>query len=46
MAEGTKIDMNVFHLGTTVVKFNLPTELVDVINMKYDENSKNLKSHN
>ena len=46
MEEGTKIDMNVFHLGTAVVKFNLPIELVDSINKAYDEKFKELKPHN
>ena len=41
-----KIKIDVFHLGTSIVKFNLPMELIDDINKAYDENSKNLKSHN
>ena len=46
MEERAKIDINVFHLGTAVVKFNLPMELIDDINKAYDENSENLKPHN
>jgi len=44
--EGTKIDYTMFTLGTSIVKFNLPMELIDDINKAYDENSKNLKSWN
>ena len=40
------INYKVFTLGTSVVKFNLPMELIDDINKAYDENSENLKSHN
>ena len=40
------IDYKVFTLGTSVVKFNLPMELIDDINKAYDENSENLKPHN
>ena len=46
MAEGTNIDINVYHLGTAVVKFNLPIEFIDAINKSYDENLKNLKPYN
>ena len=38
--------ITVFHLGTAVVKFNLPIEFVDAINKTYDENLKNLKPYN
>jgi len=37
---------NLFTLGTSIVKFNLPMEFVDDINKAYDENSEDLKSHN
>ena len=40
------IKIDVFHLGSTIVKFNLPTQLIDDINMVYDDNSKNLEPHN
>ena len=40
------IDCKIFSLGTSVVKFNLPMELIDDINKAYDENSKNLQPHN
>ena len=40
------IDCKIFNLGTSVVKFNLPMELIDDINKAYDENSKNLQPHN
>ena len=40
------IDCKIFSLGTSVVKFNLPMELIDDINKVYDENSKNLQPHN
>ena len=40
------IDCKIFSLGTSVVKFNLPMELIDDINKAYDENLKNLKPHN
>ena len=40
------IDYKVFTLGTSIVRFNLPMELVDDINKAYDENLKNLKPHN
>ena len=33
------IDYKVFTLGTSIVRFNLPMELVDDINKAYDENS-------
>ena len=46
MAEGQKIDLKIFHLGTSVAKFNLPIQLITDINKAYDENSKNLKSWN
>jgi hypothetical protein len=40
------IKIDVFHLGSTIVKFDLPTQLIDDINMLYDDNSKNLEPHN
>jgi len=40
------IDYKLFTLGTSIVKFNLPMELIDDINKAYDENSEDLKSHN
>jgi len=46
MAEKKDIDYNIYTLGTSVVKFNLPMEFIDSINKAYDENSKNLKPHN
>ena len=46
MKYGTEIPIDVYHLGTRVVKFKLPTEFVDDINKAYDENSKELKPHN
>ena len=46
MAEEKNIDYNIYTLGTSVVKFNLPMEFIDSINKVYDENSKNLKPHN
>ena len=46
MAEEKNIDYNIYTLGTSVVKFNLPMEFIDSINKAYDENSKNLKPHN
>jgi len=46
MKDGTKIPIDVYHLGTRVVKFKLPTEFVDDINKAYDENLKDLKSYN
>ena len=29
MAEGQKIDLKIFHLGTSVAKFNLPIQLIN-----------------
>ena len=46
MKDGTKIEFKTFHLGTTVLCFNLPMEVIDDINKAYDENSKELKPHN
>ena len=46
MEEGAKINYEHFHLGTCIVKFDLPMALIDVINSKYDETSKNLRPHN
>ena len=46
MKEGTKIEVGIIHLGTTVVCFKLPMEFINDINKVYDENSKNLKPHN
>jgi hypothetical protein len=46
MKEGTQIRYENSYLGTSIVKFNLPMELIDTINKAYDENSKNLKSWN
>ena len=46
MAKETKKPYNLFTLGTSIVKFNLPMEFVDDINKAYDENSEDLKSHN
>ena len=40
MAEGQKIDLKIFHLGTSVAKFNLPIQLITDINKLYDENLK------
>ena len=40
------IDYKLFTLGTSIVKFNLPMELIDDINKAYDENSEDLKPHN
>ena len=44
--EGTKIDYKMYTLGTSIVKFNPPMELIDDINKAYDENLKELKPHN
>ena len=41
-----KIIKEIYNLGTTIVRFNLPMEFVDDINKAYDENSENLKPHN
>jgi hypothetical protein len=46
MKEGTKIDYKMFTLGTSIMRFNLPMELVNQINKAYDENLKNLKPYN
>ena len=46
MAEKKDIDYDIYTLGTSVVKFRIPMELIDNINKSYDENSKNLKPHN
>jgi hypothetical protein len=46
MVEEQKIDLKIFHLGTSVAKFNLPIQLITDINKAYDENSKNLRPHN
>jgi len=46
MAESININYEIFTLGTSIVKFNLPMELVDDINKAYDENSEDLKPHN
>ena len=46
MAEKLDIDYEIFTLGTSVVKFNLPMEFIDSINKAYDENSKELKPLN
>ena len=46
MAEKKDIDYNIYTLGTSIVKFNLPMEFIDSINKAYDENSKELKPHN
>ena len=46
MAEEKNIDYNIYTLGTSIVKFNLPMEFIDSINKAYDENSKELKPHN
>lgn len=46
MVESTNINYEIFTLGTSIVKFNLPMELVDDINKAYDENSEDLKPHN
>ena len=46
MAEQFKIDAKIYSLGTTVVRFNLPINLIDSINKAYDDNSKNLTAHN
>ena len=44
--KGKEITANIYNLGTSLVKFKLPIELVNSINKAYDENSKNLKPHN
>ena len=41
-----KVDYKSFNLGTTILKFNLPMEIVDAINTAYDENSEDFKPHN
>ena len=46
MEEGTKIEFRTSHLGTCIVCFKLPMELVNNINKAYDENSKNLEPLN
>ena len=46
MSEQFKIDAKIYSLGTTVVRFNLPINLIDSINKAYDDNSKNLTAHN
>ena len=46
MSEQFKIDAKIYSLGTTVVRFNLPINLIDSINKAYDDNSKNLTPHN
>ena len=46
MKDGIRIDYNIYNLGTSIVKFNLPMEFIDSINKAYDENSKELKPHN
>ena len=46
MAEEKNIDYNIYTLGTSIVKFNLPMEFIDSINKVYDENSKELKPQN
>jgi len=46
MSEKLNIDWNIFTLGTKVVKFNLPMNLIDDINKAYDVKSKELKPHN
>ena len=46
MAEKLDIEYDIFTLGTSVVKFNLPMEFIDSINKAYDENSKELEPHN
>jgi hypothetical protein len=46
MKEGREITFDRIHLGTSIVKFNLPMEFIDSINKAYDENLKNLKPHN
>ena len=46
MKEGTKIEFKSFYVGTSIMRFNLPMELVNQINKAYDENLKNLKPYN
>ena len=46
MIEKISISWDIITLGTSVVKFNLPMELIDSVNKVYDENSKELKPHN
>ena len=46
MSEQFKIDAKIYSLGTTIVCFYLPINLIDSINKAYDENSKELKPHN
>ena len=41
-----KIDAKIYSLGTTIVCFYLPINLIDSINKAYDDNSKNLTAHN
>ena len=42
----TEIQYKNSYLGTSIVLFHLPMELIDTINKAYDEHSKNLKSWN
>ena len=36
----------IYHMGTSIVKFNLPMKLIDDINKSYDEKLKELQAHN
>ena len=40
------VKMTAMHLGTTILKFEMPLEFIDEINKLYDDNVENLKSHN
>ena len=44
--QGTEIVIDVFSLGTKVVKFSMPLDFVEEINQIYDKNLKSLKPHN
>ena len=44
--QGTEIVIDVFSLGTKVVKFSMPLDFVEEINQIYDKNLKSLKPQN
>ena len=46
MKDGTQIRYKNSYLGTSIVQFHLPMELIGDINKAYDKNSKNLIPHN
>ena len=46
IGQGTEIVIDVFSLGTKVVKFSMPLDFVEEINQIYDKNLKSLKPHN